>query len=62
VPHDIPESSKVRPDQPNRFAADKGIGTGFGTGSAAAWAGDSVKAATAHWVNSSSSNMTGEGV
>jgi hypothetical protein len=55
VPHGKPDSSKVTPDQPNRFAADKGIGTGFGTGSAAGWHTDSVKRATHHFINTNSS-------
>ncbi|KAF6251276.1 hypothetical protein COO60DRAFT_655584 [Scenedesmus sp. NREL 46B-D3] len=59
VPHDKPDSSKVTPDQPNRFAGDKGISTGFGTGSAAGWNTDSVKTATQHFVNSSSSSADG---
>lgn len=59
VPHDKPDTSRVTPDQPNRFAGDKGINTGFGTGSAAPWGGDAVKRATQHFVHSSSSGAAG---
>ncbi|WIA35535.1 hypothetical protein OEZ86_003961 [Tetradesmus obliquus] len=59
VPHDKPDTSRVTPDQPNRFAGDKGINTGFGTGSAAPWGGDAVKRATQHFMHSSSSGTAG---
>jgi hypothetical protein len=61
VPHSVPDSAKVTPDQPNRFAGDKDIGTGFGTGSAAGWASDSVKRATGHFTNTSSSRSSAGG-
>lgn len=47
-PHGKPDSSRVDASQTTRFSGDKGIGTSFGTGSAAPWTGDdSIKAVAA---------------